>query len=44
MENINSIMKIPEGSIFMNNDIYTPINISNNSIITPDNIFYNGKI
>ena len=44
MDNINSIIKIPEGSIFINSIIYAPINISNNSIIPPDSIFHNGKI
>jgi len=44
MENINSIIKIPEGSIFINSIIYPPINISKFNIIPPDSIFHNGKI
>ena len=44
MENINSVMKIPEGSFYINNSIYTPINISNNSLFPNNTNIYKGKI
>ena len=44
MENINSIKKIPEGSVFINNSIYCPINISNNSLIPSNTFVYKGKM
>ena len=43
MENINSVMKIPEGSVYLNNSIYCPINISNDSLIPSNAIIYKGK-